>query len=527
MSTGAGKFILAIDLGTSGPKVALVSVQGEVIAHETEPTGVRLLPGGGAEQDPDEWWQAIRTATRRLLEKRTVPVGEIVAISCASQFSCTVAVGRDGRPLMNAINWMDTRGARHVKAITGGWPSVEGYGIGKLLTWLRRTGGIPTHSGKDSIAHILYLKHERPEIYRDTHKFLEPKDYINSRLTGKFCASYDSIALHWLTDNRDISRIVYDDRLLALAGVDRDKLPDLKLAVDVLGPLSAEAARELGLSETVQVVVGTIDTESSGIGAGAVKDYEAYLYLGTSSWLTCHVPFKKTDLAHNMASLPAAIPGRYWVANEQECAGSCLTFLRDSLFHHADGSAEARPAEAYQRFDRLAEQAPPGSGRMIFAPWLVGERTPVEDHLLRGGFFNVSLRAAHEHFVRAVFEGVAYNSRWLFGHVEKFVGRRLEALNVVGGGAKSDIWCQIYADVLDRPIRQVQDPILASPRGAAFLAAVALGCMTFDDIPRHIRIARSYEPNPANRGLYDELFREFLNLYKSNRPIFARLNRAG
>jgi xylulokinase len=148
----------------------------------------------------------------------------------------------------------------------------------------------------------------------------------------------------------------------------------------------------------------------------------------------------------------------------------------------------------------------------------------VESHSLRGGFFNQSLTHTRDHLVRAVFEGVAYNARWLFTYVEKFIGRRIDSLNFIGGGANSNVWCQIHADVLDRPIRQVADPIQANARGAAFLAAVALGQMTFDDIPKHARIARTYEPRPANRKIYDELFAEFLNLYRSNRKIYARLN---
>ena len=526
MQSAADQYILAIDLGTSGPKVALVSMRGEVVAGAFEETPLLLFPNGGAEQRPDDWWNAVVKAARKVIGQNLVPVESIVALSCTSQWSCTVAVGRDGRPLMNAINWMDTRGEPYVRRITGGLLKIQGYGIDKLMAWVRLTGGIPTHSGKDSIAHILYLKHERPEIYGETHKFLEPKDYLNLRLTGKYAASYDSIILHWLTDNRDIANVYYHDRLLALAGVDRDKFPDLKHAGDVLGPLTPEAAAELGLRESVQVVAGTTDAQSAAIGSGAVRDYETHLYLGTSSWISCHVPFKKTDLFNNMASLPSAIPGRYYIANEQECAGVCLTFLRDNLLYAQDElGTGAPPSDVYQLFDRLAEQAPPGSDRVIFAPWLYGERTPIEDHTVRGGFFNVSLKSARQDLVRAVFEGVAYNARWLLGGVEQFCNRRLEPLNMIGGGAKSGLWCQIHADVLNRTIRQVKDPLWANVRGAAFLAAVALGTMKFDEISERVEIAKTYQPDPANRKIYDELFKEFLNVYKNNKQMYARLNR--
>jgi len=268
--------------------------------------------------------------------------------------------------------------------------------------------------------------------------------------------------------------------------------------------------------------------QSAAIGSGAVRDYEGHLYVGTSSWLTCHIPFKKTDIAHNMAAIPSAIPGRYLIGNEQETAGACLKFLRDNILYHEDELlAELHVPDVYKIFDRIVADTPAGSDRVLFTPWLYGERTPVEDHALRGGLHNVSLQTTRAHIIRAVFEGVAYNARWLLDAVEGFIKRPFAALNFIGGGANSDVWCQIFADVLNRPIRQVQDPIEANARGAGLLGAVALGYLAFDDIPARIQIAHTYQPDPAHRALYDELFAEFLNIYKSNRKIYARLNRAG
>lgn len=526
MRTDRDKYILAIDLGTSGPKVALVSTQGEVVACEIEATRLILLPNGGAEQNPDEWWLALKQAIQRLLAKRLVPIDDIVALNCTTQWSGTVAVDQSGAPLMNAIIWMDARGAPYVQHMTSGLLKVQGYGLARLLTWLWLTGGAPTQSGKDSIAHILFIKHELPEIYHATYKFLEPMDYLNLQLTGQFAAAYNTITLHWLTDNRNIANVVYHPRLLRMSTIDRAKLPDLRPANAVLGPLKPEVAAELGLHANVQVIMGTPDIHSSAVGAGAVRDYAGHLYIGTSSWLTCHVPYKKTDLSHNMASLPSAIPGKYLLTNEQECAGVCLDFLRDNILFHDDELATgARPGHVYPLFDRIAERVPAGSGKVIFTPWLYGERTPVDDALVRGGFFNQSLETTREHLVRAVFEGVAFNSRWLLTYVEKFINRRMDAITMVGGGAQSAVWCQIHADVLGRTIRQAKEPRLVNVRGAAFLASVALGYLAFDDIPERVPIAHIYEPNPQHRKIYDELFGEFVNLYQSNKQIYARLNR--
>jgi xylulokinase len=346
------------------------------------------------------------------------------------------------------------------------------------------------------------------------------------RLTGQFTASFNSIVLHWVTDNRDIQNVIYHEGLLKLAGVDRAKLPDLKPANAILGHLRPDIARDWGLREDVQVLMGSPDVHSAAIGAGAVRDYEPHLYVGTSGWLICHVPFKKTDIFHNLAALPSAIPGRYLLTNEQESAGGCLQYLRNNiLFPQDELSTGERPANAYQLLDQMAERTPAGSGKLIFTPWLYGERAPVDDHYARGGFYNQSLNTTRADMVRAVFEGVAYNARWLLKYVEQFNKQPVTAINMVGGGAKSNIWCQIHADVLNRPIRQVKDPIEVNVRGAALLASASLGYLRYDEIGTHVKIANTYMPNPDHRKIYDELFHEFVAIYESNRKIYARLNR--
>ena len=525
MAADNTKHILAVDLGTGGPKVALASTDGEIIGHEFEKTDLLLLPGGGAEQDPDDWWRAIATAAKRLLGRGLVPADSIVGISLTTQWMGTVAVDRDGNHLMNAIIWMDTRGAAYAKRITKGLVNVAGYGATKLRRWLKLTGGVPSRTGKDSLGHILFIQNEHPDIYRQAFKFLEPMDYLNMRLTGQAAAAYDTITGHWLTDNRDLSNVRYVDELIALSGVEREKLPDLRPTGAILGPITAEIAREFGLREDVKVVMGTPDTESAAVGSGAVGDFEAHLYIGTSSWLTCHVPFKKTDVINSITSLPSGIPGRYLVATEQDTAGACLTLLRDNIFFPDDELSDgAAPDDTLEIFNRMAERVPAGSDKLIFTPWLNGERTPVENHLIRGGFFNQSLSTTRAHLIRAVFEGVAYNTRWMHQHVEKFVKKRLDGINFIGGGANSSLWCQIHADVLDRTIRQVENPGLANVHGAALIGAVALGHITFDDVPQRVTITGTYEPNPDNKRIYDELFDEFVNIYKNNKQMYARLN---
>jgi xylulokinase len=236
------QYILAIDLGTSGAKVALFSVEGELIESEFESTRLLLFPGGGAEQSPFEWWQATDTAIKRLLGKQLVHSEDIISVVSTGQWSGTIPLDRGGQPLSNAMIWMDSRGSRHVSTIIDSPLKIQGYGLAKLIQWIRLTGGIPAHSGKDPIAHILYLKHVHPEIYGQTSKFLEPVDYLGLCLTGKFAASYDSITLHWLTDTRNIQRIAYHPSLIKLSTIDPAKLPDLVPVNSILGHLHLKLA---------------------------------------------------------------------------------------------------------------------------------------------------------------------------------------------------------------------------------------------------------------------------------------------
>jgi xylulokinase len=517
--------VLAVDLGTGGPKVALVSRRGAIAAHAKRPIDTTFLAGGGAEQDPSQWWEAIVGAAQEVLDDHAVRSDRIVGVACTAQWSGTVATAADGTALRPAVIWMDSRGSDAIRRQTRGPVSVLGYDVRKLQRWIRLTGGAPGRSGKDPTAHILWIREADPDVYAETHLFLEPVDWLTLRLTGRAVASYDSIVAHWVTDNRRIDAVRYDDTLLAMAGLERSKLPDLVPSASVVGTLTEEAAKELGLPSGLPVATGTGDIHSAAVGSGAATDFDAHLYIGTSSWISCHVPFKKTDALRNVASIPAAVPGRYLVADEHETAGACLTFVAGTVLSGDDGlGLEVPPADVYRRLDEVAESVGPGAGGTLFTPWLNGERSPVDDHTIRAGFHNLSLSTTRRQLVRAVYEGVAFNSRWLLQAVERFVRRPFSSLAFVGGGANSDVWAQIHADVTGRRIRQVADPVLANVRGAGLLAFVALGAIDVADIAAAVDVRRTYEPDPGAAVTYDELYAEFVNLYKQTKAIHRRLN---
>ncbi len=527
-------YVLAVDLGTGGPKAAVVQATGRIVAHAFEPVGIALTEDGGAEQSPDAWWSAVAACARRALADSGVAADRVVGVGCTAQWSGTVPIDEAGEAVGPAISWMDSRGAQAVRDTVRGSVNVQGYSPSKLARWVRKTGGIPSLSGKDPVGHIHFLRAQRPDVYQAAAVFLEPIDYLGLRLTGLARASHDSITLHWVTDNRDIAAIAYDDALIGLAGLERSKLPDLVPTGSVLGGLAPGAATELGLLPGTPVVAGTADLHSAAVGSGAVADFEGHVYIGTSSWVSCHVPFKKTDALTNIASIPSGIPGRYLVADEHETGGACLTWLRDNVLYPGDALAldggaggaggSGAPAGFFGALNDVASSVPVGAHGVLFTPWLNGERSPVDDHTIRGGFHNLSLSSTRSDMVRAVFDGVALNSAWLLGAVEKFCKRRFDSLAFVGGGANSDLWSQIHADAMGRQIRQVADPVLANVRGAGLLTLLALDHLSVADIPGTVEIKATYEPDPEAAEVYAGLLKEFVNLYKETKGIHKRLN---
>ena len=516
---------LAVDLGTSGCKSAIITLGGKVLGWEFMEVPLKVLPNGGAEQDPRDWWNAFLLTSRRLLAKNLVEVERIKAVCCSTQGEGTVAVDRNGNALMNCVMWMDMRGAKHLKQITGGFPEVAGYGAAKLARWINLTGGAPSLTGKDPSAHMLFIRDAYPEIYAMTYKFLNVLDYMNLCLSGRFVATPDSILTSWVTDNRDSANVKYSPSLLKNCGIEAEKFPEIVPCDSIIGELKSEVAESLGLKPGVKVVAGAIDTTSAAIGSGAVGDYEGHLCIGTSSWIAAHVPFKKTDITSSLASVPCAIPGKFLMIIMQTTAGGNLNFLRDKILYHKDELLQDEHVpDVYRVMDRIAERVPAGSRGVIYAPWIFGERSPVEDRYVRASIFNVSLENNREDLIRAFFEGVALNTRWMLEPAEKFLGRKLDALNIVGGGAKSAVWCQIFADVMNLTIRQAKDPIQVNARGAAFIAAEALGLLQFSDLQNQVEFETVYTPNPANRAIYDKIYTEFVIYYQKTKDIYKRLN---
>lgn len=508
---------LAIDLGTGGPKTAFVSLSGDVLACDHQLVETRLDQTGKATQDPNEWIEKIKQSIIEI--KKTDPdlIKRTFVITFTGQWGSTVVVGKNGETLSDCILWMDTRGHRYSRQVMGTSSlfSIEGYKPLKVLKFLLKTAGAPSLEGNDPLGHYLLIKNEMPEIYQRTDCFLEPVDYLGLRFSGKKYATANSMILSWLVNIKKLDNPQYDAKLVKLTGREIEKLPKLIPFNTVVGTVTEEI-QALGFDPDCKVTTGCPDLLSAATGSGHVEDYETHMAISTTSWLSCHVPFKKTDVLRQIATVPGCFPGKYLLANNHDTAGVCLNWFKDNLWLSEQNS--------YSQLDELASEVAPGAKGIIFAPWLNGERCPVYDRKLRASFINLSLNSTLKDMLRATLEGVAFNSRWMLEAVEQMLKRRLEPIRLIGGGAQSNLWCQIHADILQREIEQVKDPLMANVKGAAILAFLATGQINKDDIKELIKINNTFRPNKDNKPIYDRLYNVFKDLYKSQKSFYHYLN---
>jgi xylulokinase len=516
-------WFLAIDLGTGGPKTGAVSLHGDLLGHALGSVTTRYTPDGGAVQDTAEWWSRIRDGVRSLMASKVAAPADLAGVGITGQWGSTIPVDAAGGAVGDCRLWSDTRGGPFSAKAMGGPISLFGYSPVNMMRWIQITGGAPSPNGADPLGHELYLRNCEPEIYARADALLEPVDYVGLRFTGLRAATPASMILSWLTDNRPGAPVAYVPALVARSGRDPARLPELVPTGSVLGGILPQVAEDLGVPAGVPVVAGMPDLHTAFIGSGAVAPFEAHITISSSSWIGCEVPFKRTDVIHQIASVPGLRPGAYLVANNHETAGLCLQWLRDSIFGPDNGPAESW-TPAYDDLIKVAAKAPAGAGGVIFTPWLKGERTPVDDRTLRGAFLNLSLTTDRARIVRAVLEGVAFNARWLLDAVEGFAKRPMPTLRILGGGASSDLWCQIHADILGRRIERVAEPMYTNLRGAALFAAMSLGKISLDEVRSLVRVTASFEPDPDAVTTYRPMYAEFKRLYGRLHGVYARLN---
>ena len=520
--TAAAPCVLAIDLGTSGPKAAVVELSGRILATAHRSVDTLLLPDGGAEQDAEAVWSAVRSACGEALRSPGAAAADVRAVICSSQYSSIVPVDRDGRPTMNMLLWLDRRGeTARLRRMPGFPPRTDTPW--QLLTWLR-IHGMPPVAGGISLTHMRWIKYARPDVYERTATFLEPMDYVTLRLSGRASANQCTAFMSLMTDNRNLQAMDYDPRLVRYSTLDRDKLPDLVAPGSTVGNVLPEVAAELGLSPQTRVVSGLNDTQCGGVGTCAFTGTHAAISVGSTSVMITHLAAKRTDVRHAILSMPSPVPETYFVMAENGTGGGTLEHFLGNLVYASDRFGELTARDRYALLQRTVDATPAGSGGVLFLPWLGGSLAPAADARMRGGFLNLGLATTRSQLARAVLEGVALNLRWLRPAVERFVKRRFSHFVFYGGGAESDAWSQIMSDVLGAPVHQLEHPRYATGRGAALLAFQALGMIGFDEFQARVPVRRVYEPNPAHGRLYADLSRQFIRAFRATRPIIHALS---
>lgn len=494
------KHVLAIDLGTGGPKVAVIDQRGHAISWSSSPVRTALGDGGAAEQDPEEMWAAIVLATRCALASIDGPLPPIDAVAVTSQYMSTIPVAADGSPTGPCILWMDTRGAAHNLTLLN---------HDSFMLFGERHGLVPLPSGNDNIAHAHVLRTHHPDAYVAARALLEPMDYVNARLTGRIVATQSTVFGQLVCDNRRWGSTEYDPDLVTASGLDPDRLAPLVPLNGIIGEITSVAARALGIPVGTPVIPGTIDSITSAVGSGALDSSQGSVVIGTTSVMVSHIGEHRNDLGAGLLAVPSPLSNRYYVMAENGVGGRALEWAQ-RLFGHGDDTAAA-----------IADAAAvaPGAGDVMFLPWLLGSIAPSPSDDVRAAFVGLSLQHDRRHLLRAVLEGVALNLGWLRPHVEAFVGTEFPFVRFGGGGALSPLWAQMLADSLGRPVHRLAQPRVTNARGAAFLALAELGVIDIDDVPAMLRIDEIHEPNAAGRALMERNLRRLDTLH----PALSRL----
>ena len=524
------RHLLTIDLGTSGPKVAVVAEDGRVVGSARGSIRTTHGPGGAAEQDAEEVWRVTVEAAREALAVAAAdaPPRSIVAVVGSAQYSSIVPVAADGTPVGPMVTWMDQRGSPKRLRRLDGYPRSADR-PDALLRSVRVHGLAPIESGM-SLNHMRWIRFGAPAMYERAASLLEPVDYLTARLTGRCTANPCSSLMQMLADNRDpsdhSSATEWHPDLVAASQIDPAKLPEAVPVGSVVGPLRPEVADALGLPAATSVLSGINDTQAGAVAAGAWRGDHAGLAIGTTAVIVTHVDRKKINPLRTLFTMPSPIGDTHLVAAENGVAGAAVDHFLDRLVYADDafggpGSADGR----YRAFDEAIDAAPPGAGGVLFLPWLAGSLAPKADGRMRGGFIAIGLETTRHDLARAVAEGVALNLRRLQGPVETFVGRTISRYSFYGGGSGSRAWARVLADVLDRPVRRVAEGGFANSLGTAMFGFDRLGIVAAADLADRLPIADVAEPRPSERARYDELAGAFDDAFRRTRPLMHRLRR--
>lgn len=499
--------IIAHDLGTTGNKASLYDNDGLLLATSFVSYETRYPYPGWAEQDPSAWWAATCRATMALMDKsRTMPA-DVACLVFSGQMQGCLPVDRSGIPLRNSMIWADTRS------------SAQAEGVIRVLGE-ERVYAITGHraSPSYSLAKLLWIRDNEPGVYKDTYKILQAKDYVVHRLTGRFATDHSDASG---TGMFDLERLDWSQEILAAMKIDETLLPESHLSTDVVGAVTSTAAAETGLAPGTPVVIGGGDGACAAAGAGVVRAGVAYGYIGSSAWIGMATSQPLFDPNRRTVTFAHVVPGLYAPTGTMQAAGISYEWARQCIYDLDPTSESLGSDGSYEAMDRLAESTPAAADGLLFLPYLLGERSPRWNALARGAFVGISINHSRAHMLRAVLEGVALNLRVILDAFEE-QGPDIDAVRLIGGGARSALWRQIIADVFGRPVLRLDLPSEATSFGAAIAGGVGVGLFKDFSIAEVVNVEKC-SPSSIGEDVYRRPYEIFNLAYEALKPIFDAL----
>ena len=537
-----GKFVIAYDIGTTGVKTCLFEIDKviKLICASSMGYGLYMVENGGAEQDFDEWWNAMAVTTKEIFDSDEVKAlgvtaSDIAGISFCSQMQGLVALDKDCNVLRRPMSYMDQRAKEEIKKGIANGIQIAGANVFKLLPYLYYTGAVSC-SVKDPIWKYKWIEAHEPEIFSKIYKIVDVKESLIAHMTGRIIMTQDSAFGQLLYDTRK-GHEGWCKPVCKLVDVNPDHLAEIVKSTDVVGGLTEKAAAELGLVPGIPVFGGGGDASLIGVGAGAVLPGDTHIYSGTSGWVSTVVEKQTVDTGAMIAAIVGADPGRYNYFAEHETSGKCLEWVKNHLALDEIGiylekkdvtespeNFENAYKSLYDYLSKVMSETPAGCDGVIFTPWLHGNRCPFEDPNAAGAFFNIKLETGKRDLIRSVIEGVCFQNRWMYEQQAKKV-EVSDTIRFVGGGALSDVTCQILADVLGKTVETVDSPQNVGAVGAAAVIGVGIGEIeSLSKVKDFIPAAKTFTPNPENKAVYDKNYEVFKEFYKNNKKAYKALN---
>jgi xylulokinase len=491
--------VLAFDVGTSGVKAALLEDR-TIVASVVRAYGLRTGSDGWVEQDLGEIRRAMARAARAVMRERSVPRDGIAAIAITAQMFNLVAVDEAGEPVLPMLSWLDTRSSARAAALADDILPADQFALlGSIVT------------AKDVLPKILWLRDERPKLYRRTRWLLDCKEALVLQLTGRAVIDPAGSSAFRLVEAKSGD---WSPTACKRLGVDPALLPEVQPAASIAGGLTPKAAREFGIAASTPVIVGAGDVPASQLGAGAIAPGDVHLSLGTAVYLGITVDVPLPDPGRQLGVLGHAIPDRWILWLEIATGGGALAWLLRATDGRRRGGVD------YAEIDRIVEACAGDLDGLLFAPWLSGERVPVFDDRLRGAFVGLGLNHGRPHLLRAVMEGVACQIRWARDYAVAY-GRPVDQIRAVGGGAIGGVWLQIIADILGADLLAVAEPQDAGARGVGALGLVAAGAeRDVRFLREEVGIDRTFRPARARRAAADETYARYQALYEALAPLY-------